>query len=129
MFNKVYVQKFYDNLKQVLSRNACFANGSRIYNLDETSTTTVQRPQKVLAAKGSNVCKVTSGERGVLVTTCCIVNAIGQALPPAMVFPRKNFKSHMLHGAPPGTLGLATASGWMNAQLFVDVMKHFIQVS
>ncbi|XP_022835755.1 uncharacterized protein LOC111363186 isoform X2 [Spodoptera litura] len=119
-FNKINVQNFFDNLKEVLSRNPSFANGSRIYNLDETSTTTVQRPHKVLAAKGRNVCKVTSGERGILVTTCCIVNAIGQALPPAMVFPRKNFKAHMLYGAPPGTLGLAAPSGWMNTELFVE---------
>ncbi|KAK4871440.1 hypothetical protein RN001_016455 [Aquatica leii] len=35
-----------------------------------------------------------------------------------MVFPMKNFKHHMLNGAPPGTLGLATPSGWMNGELF-----------
>ncbi|CAH2085819.1 unnamed protein product [Euphydryas editha] len=44
-----------------------------------------------------------------------------------MVFPRKNFKTHMLYGAPPGTLGLAAHSGWMNADLFVDVMKDFVK--
>lgn len=114
---------------QVLQRHPTFADGSRIYNLDETSTTTVQRPQKVLAQKGRSSCKITSGERGTLVTTCCIVNASGQALPPAIVFPRKNFQQHMLHGAPPGTLGLAASSGWMNADIFTDVMKHFIKHS
>lgn len=123
------MQIFYNNLKEVLQRHPTFADGSRIYNLDETSTTTVQRPQKVLAQKGRSSCKITSGERGTLVTTCCIVNASGQALPPAIVFPRKNFQQHMLHGAPPGTLGLAASSGWMNADIFTDVMKHFIKHS
>lgn len=33
----------------------------------------------------------------------------------------------MLAGALPGTLGLAAASGWMNSELFVDVIKHFIK--
>lgn len=126
-FNKMNVQTFFKNLKDAMQRSPNFGNGTRVYNLDETSTTTVQRPQKVLALKGSSVCKVTSGERGVLVTTCCIVSATGHALPPAMVFPRKKFKSHMLHGAPSGTLGLAASSGWMNAEIFVDVMKHFIK--
>ncbi|KAF9411130.1 hypothetical protein HW555_009992 [Spodoptera exigua] len=45
---------------KVLDLNPSFANGSRIYNLDETSTTTVQRPHKVLAAKGRSVCKSSS---------------------------------------------------------------------
>ncbi|XP_055922503.1 uncharacterized protein LOC129953377 [Eupeodes corollae] len=35
----------------------------------------------------------------------------------------------MLHGTPPGTLGLATPSGWMNSELFPEVMRHFIQHS
>lgn len=126
-FNRHNIGLFYGNLKSAMERHTSFADGTRLYNLDETSTTTVQRPGKVLARKGTNVAKVTSGERGTLVTTCCIVSAIGQALPPAMVFPRKKFQPHMLQGAPPGTLGLAAATGWMNAEIFVDVMKHFIK--
>lgn len=126
-FNRTNVKLFFNNLKETYQRYPGFGDGTRVYNLDETSTTTVQKPQKVLAPKRSNVCKVTSGERGVLVTTCCIVSATGHALPPAMVFPRKNFKAHMLHGAPAGTLGLASPTGWMNAELFVEVMNHFIK--
>lgn len=33
----------------------------------------------------------------------------------------------MINSAPPGSLGLATPSGWMNSQLFVEVMRHFIR--
>jgi hypothetical protein len=35
----------------------------------------------------------------------------------------------MTNNAPPGTLGLATKTGFMNSVLFVEVMKHFIQCS
>lgn len=44
-----------------------------------------------------------------------------------MVFPRVHFKEHMLTGAPPGTLGLANPSGWMNCELFLEVLRHFIK--
>lgn len=54
------------------------------------------------------------------------MSLLGVSLPPAMIFPRVNFKPHMLHGAPSGTLGLATPSGWMNSELFVSVIEHFI---
>lgn len=73
--------------------------------------------------------QMTSGERGVLVTTCVIVSATGHYLPPVMVFPRVHFKDFMVKGAPLGTLGLATQSGWMNADLFLDTMKHFVKHS
>lgn len=49
-----------------------------LYNLGETATTTVQKPKKVLASKSSKqVSQSTSGERGTLVTTCCIESASG----------------------------------------------------
>ncbi|KAJ8910978.1 hypothetical protein NQ315_003671 [Exocentrus adspersus] len=95
---------------------------------DETATVTVQKSQKVLAERGTKqVNKVTSAERGTLVTTCCIINATGNSIPPAMIFPRVHFKTHMLSGAPNGTLGLATKGGWMNSECFVQVIKHFIK--
>lgn len=129
-FNEHNVNLFFNNLEKAYSRSEKFSDGTRIYNLDETGTTTVQKPKKVLSSKGTKqVSQCTSGERGVLVTTCCIISATGSALPPVMVFPRKKFKHHMLNGAPPGTLGLATPSGWMNGELFTSVMKHFIQYS
>lgn len=130
-FNKHNVSLFFDKLADVYSRNPHFKDGTRVFNLDETAALTVQNKQgKVVALKGSRqVSKVTSAERGTLVTTCCIISAAGTWLPPAMIFPRVHFKPHMLHGAPPGTLGLASKSGWMNNELFVDVLKHFIKHS
>lgn len=70
--------------------------------------------------------QITASERGCLVTVSCCVNAVGRVLPPAMIFPRVHYKSHMTHGAPTGTLGLATSNGWMNSDLFVKVFKHFV---
>lgn len=127
-FNRTNVERFYSNLENLMKRNSAFADGTRIFNLDETSTTTVQKPQKVIAPKGrKNIGKVTSGERGTLVTTCCIISASGIALPPVMVFPRKNFKDFMIKNTPTGTLGLATPTGWMNCQIFPEVIKHFVK--
>ncbi|CAH2095091.1 unnamed protein product [Euphydryas editha] len=128
-FNRETVAIFFNNLEELLKREPRFADGTRIFNLDETGTTTVQKPQKVVAPAGTKVGKVTSGEKGTLVTTCCMVSATGHALPPAIIFPRKNFKNLMMHGAPPGSLGLANPSGWMTSDLFVEVMKHFIKCS
>ncbi|KAI5698319.1 hypothetical protein M8J76_003005 [Diaphorina citri] len=116
-FNFNNVELFYDDLKKILERYPAFKDGSRNFNLDESGTTTVPDCFKVVAAKGSTkVNSMTSGERGTLVTTCCV---IGNFLPPVMVFPRTHFKGYMLSEGFPGTLGLATPSGWMNQELFI----------
>ncbi|XP_072392080.1 uncharacterized protein [Diabrotica undecimpunctata] len=117
-------------VRKVLKRESRFSDGSRVFNLDETGTTTVHAPPKILAKKGmKQVFQCTSGNRGVLVTTCSIICAGGYALPPAMVFPRVHFKEMMIQDAPAGTLGLAASSGWMNRELFPQVMEHFIKYS
>lgn len=95
-----------------MKRHPSFGDGSRIFNLDETGLTTVQSLKKVIAQKGvRHLNQITSGERGILITVCCIVNAFGNALPAVFIFLRVNFKSRKLHGAPPGSIGLACQSG------------------
>lgn len=127
-FNKTNVQRFFDNLETVIKRHE-FQPGS-IYNVDETGLTTVQKPPRVLAGKGEKqVGQVTSAERGVLVTMCGAVSAIGNAIPPFLIFPRVNFKDNMIKGAPAGTVGAAHKSGWMTGENFARWMQHFIQYS
>ena len=112
-FNRHNVNAFFDKLDDLYSRHRY--GPESVYNCDETGLTTVQRPVKVIAAKGSKqVGAVTSQERGQLVTVCCTVNALGNTIPPFMIFPRVIFKTHMLAGAPPGSTGTAFPSGWMN---------------
>jgi hypothetical protein len=54
------------------------------------------------------------------------VNAIGNHVPPMLVFPREHFKDHMLSGAPVASIGGANSTGWSNENLFIDCLKHFI---
>ncbi|CAB4055092.1 unnamed protein product [Lepeophtheirus salmonis] len=59
-----------------------------VYNIDETSFTTVQAPPTVVSQVGKQqVGPVTSGEKGQLVTVLCAVNVGGSPLPPFYVFP------------------------------------------
>mgnify|MGYP005984053221 FL=1 len=74
-FNLHNVKLFFNNLESIYKHSPAFADGTRVYNLDETSSTTVQKPRKIIAEKGiKQVNMATSGEKGILVTTCCIVN-------------------------------------------------------
>ena len=105
-FNKSNVEIFFSNLKEV-SKMFNYQPHT-IWNLDKTGITTVQRPMRVIAETGAKqVGQITSYEPGTLVKMCCCVNAVGQSIPPAYIFPRVHYKPHMLHGAPSGSLGLA----------------------
>lgn len=116
-FNKPVVSQFFDNLEQVYEKY--HFGPHQIFNVNETGLTTVQTPSKVLALKGvKQVGQIISGERGQLITVCCCINAIGNSIPPLMVFPRVNFKQHMTNGAPPGTVGFASQSEWITSDIF-----------
>lgn len=124
-FNKTNVSYFFAKYQELFSKYKFLPEC--IYNVDETGITTVHTPGKVIAPKGKKqIGSMTSGERGTNITIICCVNAIGNSVPPMMIFPRVNFKSHMLKGAPPGTVGAAHISGWSNAEKFVEFLKHFI---
>lgn len=87
-FNRHNVGNFFENLKSLLQR---FNFGpDQNWNVDETGITTVHKPKKIVACRGlKQVSKVTSGERGQLITVYGSINAIGN-LPPFIIFPRKN---------------------------------------
>ena len=127
-FNKTNVSSFFDKLEECLKRAPY--SPSDIYNADETGCTTVQsvKNAKVIACRNEKlVGKLTSGERGALVTALYAVNAAGNSVPPMLVFPRVKFRDHMMKGAPPDSIGVANPSGWMSAACFTEFMKHFIK--
>ena len=122
-FNRPCINQFFDLLEYAIKSSG--VSGGRIFNLDETGLTTVQKVPKVASEKGlKQVGQVVSRERGELVTLCGIISASGVALAPALIFPRKHFKQMFLTGSPEGTLGLAVTSGWMNSVFFVKVWEH-----
>lgn len=125
-FTKENVKSFFDLYQSVMDKYHFTPN--RIFNLDETGVTTVQKPGKILASRGKKqIGVITSAERGSLVTMCNVISAAGQALPPVYIFPRVHFKDHMLKGAPMGSLGLAAQSGWMSTELFPEALEHFMK--
>lgn len=121
--HQTYVGRFFDNLDYVHKRFGPFPP-ERIWNQDETGVTTVQNPPKVVTPKGvKQIGTVTSAERGELITVSACVNALGNHIPPMMVFPRVKFRDYMLKGAPSGTIGGANPSVWSNEDLYFKFMN------
>ncbi|XP_050501719.1 uncharacterized protein LOC126881477 isoform X1 [Diabrotica virgifera virgifera] len=122
-FNKQSVVEFYDNLEKVLTEHNF--DPSRILNVDETGISTVLDQPKVIATLGQKqVGQVVSAERGSLITFVGIVTASGNSVPPVYIFPRVRMKDSFMRGTPVSSLGLCNKSGWITAELFLDVLKH-----
>ncbi len=52
-FNQTKVNNFFDNLEKIMQRQPDISNGTRIYNLDETSVLTVpNHSPKIVTPKG-----------------------------------------------------------------------------
>lgn len=124
-FNKAQVDIFFNNLEILLTKYKFPA--SRIFNMDESSTTTVpNKTPKVVSVQGKKgVGKISSAERGTLSTVICTVSASGNYVPPAIVFARKRVKPELMNGAPPDSIMLCSDSGYSNSDLFLVWLKHF----
>lgn len=125
-FNKTQVEKFFENLLELCEKYKF--SPSNIFNCDETGVSTVHKQQKVLSLKcNRQVGKLTSAERGKNVTVLFCMSATGLFVPPFFVFPRQRCNERLMIGAPPESIGLAQPNGWMNAELFVKWLHHFVK--
>lgn len=127
-FNPTNVNSFFNNLQTILNRLKLEC--ADIWTMDETGVTTVESPDRVVARRGfKQIGRVTSAERGSLVTVAVAVSPSGNSIPPFFVFPRKKFKNYFLNAAPAGRAGSANPSRWMTEVQFVEFLKHFVKHS
>lgn len=129
-FNRLMVQRFYDNLWEVYERHGFVQRPIDVYNMDETGVkTSSSRPPKVVSIKGKRqVGVISTAERGELTTVIACCNAAGTFLPPCFIFGRrKRVPERMLDGGPAGSVAWCTDSGWINASIFHEWLKYFVK--
>ena len=90
----------------------------------------MQKPGQIVAQKGKHqVGSIVSAERGTSVTCACCVSTHGNFLPPFLFFKRKKLRPDIREGAPPGTGFAVQDKGWMDRDIFVQWLEHFIRHS
>lgn len=123
-FNKIEVKRFYSNIASISEKFEFHAD--RMYNVDETGITTVQRPSRILGPKGQKqVGSAISLERGKTVTIVCAMSASGGYIPPMFIFPRKRMNAQLQNNGPIGAIYHCSDNGWINNELFYEWLKHF----
>ncbi|KAF2890665.1 hypothetical protein ILUMI_15508 [Ignelater luminosus] len=92
-FKKPVVERFFKVLGEILRKYDL--EPYQICNVNETALATVQPTGKILAVKGQRqVGSTISTKRGTPITMCGAINAVGNHVPPLLIFPRKYYKHH-----------------------------------
>jgi hypothetical protein len=128
-FNKEEIVKFYDNLQGVMMKYQFTPD--KIYNVDETAISTVQKPGRIVAEKGGKrVGTAVSWERGRNVTVVCAMSASGSFTPPMFIYPRQRWSNGMKRYGPAGSSGKkCSKTGWINEELFLLWLQYFTKHS
>lgn len=123
-FNEKSVTIFFSNLATLLEKYK-FAP-SRMFNVDETGISTVQKPAKQLGPKGvKQFGSKISWERGKNVTAICAMSASGSFIPPLLIFPRKRMSPTLTKHGPVEGIYAVTDNGWSDQKCFLQWLEHF----
>lgn len=123
--NKEEVDSYFQLLEKLLEEHDLFNKPGHLYNVDETGLQLNNRPEKVIAQKGSkSVMTVTSGEKGETISLVACCNAEGVFLPPACIFKGKNLKKEFQDGMPAGaTIFMSEKSAYITTDIFLQWLK------
>lgn len=102
-----------------------FNHPERIFNVDEKGIRLcVHKPPTVIAKKGAKRVHNRSQEHGENVTVVACVNALGNAIPPLILFKGKLRNPEYKDNLPPGAEYEMTPKGSMTAATFVKFLEH-----
>lgn len=124
--NSFIVGDYFTKLKATLTKLKLFDKPGNIYNMDEKGCRlTIHKQQLVLAKKGAKRVHLTAPEHGENVSIVGCGNALGQAIPPFILFKGKRQKPEWSDHLPAGSEIMMTQKGSMTNDAFISWLSHF----
>lgn len=123
--NRQAVKSYFALLQDLLIRHNLVNKPGNIYNIDESGLQLNNKPEQVIAEKGSkSVQSVTFGEKGETISVIACCNAEGVFLPPSCIFKGKNAKPEYADGMPNGSkIFMNIKSAYVNCDIFYLWLK------
>ncbi|KAJ2949421.1 hypothetical protein O0L34_g15337 [Tuta absoluta] len=123
--NKVVVGDYFNKLRKVLEDNGLLNSPERIFNIDEKGCQlNLHKTPQVLAERGTKRVHMVGHEHAENVTVVSCGNALGQAIPPMILFKGKRMKPEWKDALPNGSNVQMTPKGSMNIAVFVEWIHH-----
>ncbi|CAH1974188.1 unnamed protein product [Acanthoscelides obtectus] len=123
--NRFIVNDHFSKLKEILLELDIMDKPERIFNVDEKGCTlNLHHQPSVLAKRGAKRVHLLAPEHGENVTIVSYGNALGNSIPPAILFKGKRMKPEWKHTLPPGSLVNMTPTGNINVITFCIWIEH-----
>ena len=101
---------------------------AQLYNMDETGMPLEHRAPNIVAKKGKKKVRYRSTGNKAQITVVGCVNAVGNAIPPMVIYSAKSFNADWCKCDVPGTVYALSPKGWIDQELFKHwLMSHFIK--
>ena len=120
------VYNLFETIEKIANENNF--SPSQVWNCDETGFPTDGGQCKVVAPKGKQPNKMTSGAGGENISVLATCRADGHALDPLIIFSWMNFQSTWIEKNPlSNTLYGMSKNGWMITEIFALWFENFLK--
>lgn len=126
-FNPTHVSAWFDKYYELVETLGLENVPDHIWNCDETGLQDHFLSTAVVAEVRIPCFEVTGGEKGGTTTCLASLNAAGGYGPTMIIFKGKRVRSEWSFGAPQNTFLRVSDNGWINADLFTEWGKCFLQ--
>ena len=124
--NPAIVSDHFEKLDALLTELDLFGKPEKIFNIDEKGCRlTLHKNQKILAPRGNKRVHIVADEHAENVTIVACGNAIGNVIPPMVIFKGKRANPSYGDDLPPGATFEMAPKGSMTHAIFVKWLKHF----
>ena len=121
LVNKQSIQHYYDLLEATLKENNLTDCPGQIYNMDEIGMPLDPRGPNVVAKAGQKKIRYRQSGKKEQITIIGCGNAVGQSIPPMVIFEGKYLNHEWTIGEIPGTLYGMSGKGWTDHQHFLNL--------
>lgn len=124
--NHEIVDDYFEKLKTIMLDKKFHGKPNRIYNMDEKGCQlTLHHQQTVLSHKGARRVHLVAPEHGENVSVVACANALGQTIPPLIIFKGVRVKPEWYITLPEESKILMTKKGSMTTDAFIQWLDHF----
>ena len=126
--NNDTMKQYFDLLEDTLKEHNLLQHPSQIYNVDESGIPLDPKSPNVVSKKGVKKVRYRSaGKKGQITIVAC-GNAIGQVIPPMVIYDAKNLNRHWTADEIPGTKYGLSEKVWITSELFEGwLVEHFLE--
>jgi len=125
--NRVVIDNYFDLLAEVLKSNDLTRRPHLVFNAEETGLPFQHRARKRVTICGQKHIHVINSGNKAQVTVLACANAAGYAIPPIIIFQRKNLTTQLTTKEVPGSIYGLSDSDWMDSEPFGEWFhRHFL---